>query len=305
MKKNCYYNCKNSYIHITQWIPKEKPIGIISIIHGMQEYIGRYDDFAEFMKEKGFIVVGFDLEGHGFFASSKNKLGVINENSLNQIKKNLLFVKEKIEKQHKNLPFIVLGHSMGSFILRNLIKDSDINKHINAAIIMGTGNVNILQAKSLKIALNITSFIKKDLLYRSTFINNILFGKYNKKFNNNSKFEWLSRDQNIVKTYEMDNCCNFIFTLKGFYALQEYIFLMNKNIKNTKNIPLLFISGKNDPVGNYGKGVQKIHDKYTKLGFNTTLQIYPDCRHELLNEINKEQVYNDIYNWIKSKNVIV
>lgn len=296
------FSSSNSTDTITYYIyaPIEKIRGILQISHGMCEYIERYEDFIKFLTSNGILVCGNDHLGHGFSVRNDDNLGYFaKRNGFNFLVEDLHTTTLKIKEMYPDIPFYLLGHSMGSFITRNYI--AKYGNEINGVIISGTSSGNSFTGAGIFFAKMIAFF--KGNKYRSLFLNNLLFENYNRKYKNStSKFDWLSKDKNIVNQYEKDSHCNFIFTVSGFKDLLKLLNSVSASQwykKVPKDLPILLVSGDMDPVGNYGKGVKSV---FRKLKSNKLedlhIKLYPDDRHEILNEIDKNQVYNDILKWL-------
>lgn len=301
-KETIYYTSSNNKnkIYSTFWIPKN-PKMLFQIAHGMVEHIERYDNFANFLNQYGIVVFGNDHLGHGNSINSQNDFGYFSEENGNEHIISDMYLLTKIAKEKfPNLPFTFLGHSMGSYLLRAYL--FKYGNEIDNAIIMGTGDVSPFL---LKLGINLTEKIaeKKGWFYRSNIINNLAFGGFNKKFGKKDGKEWLSRDANEVLKYNNDYKCNFIFTLNAYNNLFKIIYSLSddKNLeKIPKNLNILFLAGKDDPVGNFGKGVLNVYKKFQSLGLKSVeCKLYNEYRHEILNELEKEIVYNDIINWLQ------
>lgn len=297
------------------WKPIGKVKGIIQISHGMCEYVKRYDEFARYLAKNGYVVVGNDHLGHGSSAGSTQERGYFGKvPPLPGMDSGLFLVKDlhqttKMIKSHfLNIPYIIIGHSMGSFVLRRYL--SIYGKDVDGAIILGTGNKNKIIVGSVKLFANIMEIFKGDR-FRSKLINNIIFGSYNKRIdaagyyttsNKGSKNSWLTTDEYIVNKYNSDENCNFIFTLNAFDGLFSLILSsVNKNNikKIPKNLPVFIGAGQEDPVGNYGREVKKLYKLFKACGIsNVELKLYEGCRHEILNERIRKKVYSDLLNWI-------
>ncbi|HHZ02025.1 MAG TPA: alpha/beta hydrolase [Tissierellia bacterium] len=297
-----YFNSKDgkTKIRALMWIPKNEIKAILQISHGMLEHMERYDHFGNYMASKGILVVGNDHLGHGSSVTSEEDRGYLYKDwhALIEDMHNLMVI---IREKYPGVPYFLLGHSMGSFLTRYFI--TVYGKEIDGAIIMGTGQ----QPRALiKFGLLLTHFIAlfKGWKYRSKFINYLVLGENNKKFKPaKTKSDWLTRDEKIVDAYLSDNRIDFIFTLNGFNNLFRLILQMNdkSQINNiSKDLPLLLVSGQNDPVGDFGKGVHKTYNMYKALGMkNISMKLYAEDRHEILNELDREQVYEDILRWIE------
>lgn len=304
MKSDLYFTSSNNKnkIHLSIWKPDGDPKAILQIAHGMAEYIDRYGDFAEFLNAHGILVAGNDHLGHGGSVSSKDEYGYFSENDGNDcLIKDLFYVTQKLKSDYPGTPYFLLGHSMGSFYCRQYICKH--GKELNGAIVMGTAFQPKAAATAGKAMCRIISLFK-GWHYRSSLINYMVLGSNNKAFEPaRTPNEWLSRDKENVDKYNADEKCGFVFTLNGFYNMfQGLTRLCNDDLikKIPVSLPILVTSGENDPVGNFGKGVTAVYEQYRKLGIkDLTLKLYPDARHEILNEINREEVYEDILRWLE------
>ena len=294
-----YYLSKDgkTTIHAVKWLPEGKPEGVVQIIHGMCEYAERYSPFAEYLASKGYIVCAEDHAGHGKSAKTPEDLGWFNDgHSLDTVISDIHTLTEKVKSEAEGLPYFVMGHSMGSFFCRKYI--SLYGNELSGAIIMGTG----FKGKALintALAMTRLNATFKGWKNRSKFIKSLAFGSYNKKFKseNNSK-AWLSVNTENTEKYKADNFCNFDFTDNGYYVLFSAIksACSKKTIKAVpKNLPVYFVAGENDPVGDYGKGVAKAYNKFKKAGVkNVDIKLYGGARHEILNDFCKDAVRADL-----------
>jgi alpha-beta hydrolase superfamily lysophospholipase len=209
----------------------------------------------------------------------------------------LSFVR-KAMAEYPDLPVILIGHSMGSFIARLYI--AHYASDITAAVISGTGGPESPAALGKKLAKII--MIRKGERQRSAFLDKLAFGSYNKKFKEDSPNAWLSRDEEVQSKYSEDKFCNYKFTARGFYDLFDMLAAVSKKKwaeKVPTELPILIISGDMDPVGNYGKGVRKVYDALAKAKVeDVTLRLYNGARHELFNETNKDDVIRDTLEWL-------
>lgn len=334
--KNFRFLSSNKYytIHGKMWIPKGKVKAIVQISHGMAEYIERYDGFAGFLADKGILVVGNDHMGHGQSINDKDDLGYFSvpftsdkgicggripcrffgsSNSMLHSRRldkfsssslvvcDLLKVTKMVKKRYPGVPYILLGHSMGSFIARRYMME--YGDELDGAIIMGTGNQPKHTVLAAGIICEIAKIFRGDR-HRSRLIDRLMFGSYNNGIDNPSgKNAWLSTDEEQVAKYDADDKCGFIFTLNGLSALFSTIRFVQreKNIARLpKDIRILIVSGDRDPVGGFGAQVKEVYRIYSEHGVkDISLKLYEGCRHEILNETIKESVYEDIYQWIK------
>lgn len=306
MRKEFYYLSRDgkTQIHAMEWIPEGEVRGILQICHGMVEYIGRYDEFAEYMCKRGFYVTGHDHLGHGKSVNSEEDYGYFPEGRGNQyVIGDIQHLRQMTQKKYPNVPYVMLGHSMGSFLLRQYL--TMYGGGLSAAVIMGTGYQGSLTLNAGQLACRIIAK-SKGWRYRSEFVNNLSLGSYNKKFEPaETTKEWITSDKERRQKYVEDPLCSFVFTLSGYYQMFEGMkVLTNKaNIARIpKDLPLLLVSGADDPVGSFGKGVKKVYEQYQKAEIkDVTMKLYEGDRHEILNEKDKDQVYQDIGHWIEKR----
>ena len=299
---------KKTNIHAIICQPKNGQFTrIIQIIHGMCEYIERYLPFIEYLATKGFIVVGHDHLGHGQSIKNPDDLGYFGEPNPNDLLiQDIHSLRKIIVKKYPNLPYFMCGHSMGSYLLRQYI--CTYSKGLAGIIILGTGYMSPCESLLALGFINVLSCFK-GIKHKSNLTKKISFelGPYSKydhqkKDLNNS---WISRDPEIVKKYYEDKNCQFDFTLNGYYGLVQSIRYScdpSNVAKIKKDIPILFVSGDCDPVGNNGEGVRKSYEIMKLIGsVDVSMKLFMGCRHEVLNELNKDEVYEYILNWINEK----
>ncbi len=301
-KQEIYYTSSDGQtkVYASFWIP-DKPKMLLQIAHGMVEHIGRYEDFAKFLNDYGIIVFGNDHLGHGNTASNEEDFGYFSDkNGDKNIIEDMYLLTKIAKEKYTELPFAFLGHSMGSFLLRAYL--CKYGKEIDAAIIMGTGDEKSLAVKG-EISLLEKIATRKGWHYRSKVIDMLAFGGFNREFGSKNGKEWLTRNEEEVNKYINDPKCNFVFTLNAYYNLLKVIYTLtkNENLKNMpKDLPILFVSGDKDPVGDFGNKVLEVYKKFKSVGMeNVECKLYKDYRHEILNEIGKQVVYNDILNWLE------
>ncbi len=270
----------------------------------MVEYIGRYDEFATYLSERGFLVVGHDHLGHGYTVDSEEELGFFGEPDGNKyVITDIHALRRKTAKEYPDVPYFMLGHSMGSFLLRQYLTMR--SEGLAGAIIMGTGDVpapalNAGQATCRAIA------SRKGWNYRSELVNQMGIGSYNKQFEpSESTKDWVTSDDAKRAAYEADPLCSFTFTVNGYYQMFEGMKTLTKKgaaEKINKDLPIFFVSGALDPVGSNGEGVFKVFKKYDNAGIHdVNFKLYVDDRHEILNETDRQNVYQDLYEWMKEK----
>ena len=293
-----------SSIYAVKWIPDETPKAILQITHGMAEHIGRYEDFATYMCEHGFMVIGDDHLGHGrTLHINEGKPGYICAKHGDTVMvRDEHRLKKIVQGENPGIPIFILGHSMGSFILRNYMYRYGTG--INGAIVMGTGmQPRALLAVSRAMAA-ISGFVLGDD-HIPTLLNSMAFGAYNKRIPDaKNDYAWLSKVDEIQQKYIADPDCGFTFTVNGFKVLFKLIWKLTDKAnvdKMPRNLPVFMVSGEEDPVGNYGEAVKQVYESYKALGMeDVTLKLYKDDRHEILNETDHDQVYEDILNWIEA-----
>lgn len=294
---------KKTMLHGVSWEPEgQKWKGILQITHGMVEYIERYEDFALFLNAQGYLVVGHDHLGHGESVNTTKDWGFFAEkNGGDILVEDMHRLRNTFQEKYPQLPYFMLGHSMGSFLLRKYL--CKYNKKLRGAIIMGTGFQPDIVMRFGKVLCRCIAKTH-DWHYRSDLLQKIAFAGNDNRFRGeNLKNSWLTKDVEIVKAYSENPKCNFVFTVNGFYHLFDTILYTNQkeNLqKMPKNLPLLIVSGEHDPVGGFGKGVTLVYHKYQKLGMKDVVcKLYSEDRHEILNETDRQKVYEDIYKWMR------
>lgn len=299
-------SCTGKKIYAVKWINKElkKYKGIIQLVHGMQEHIGRYDEFAKMLADCGYIVVGHDHLGHGNTVKSEEEWGYFDKkDGWNKLVEDIHILQNLVQKEYPDIPYVIMGHSMGSLLVRTYV--TKYKDNISGIIISGTSG----QKRGLILGQLLTKLIIlfRGPKYKSTLLEYLVTGSFNKKFKpTRTKADWTTRDYEQVDKYEKDEKCGKNFTaiayldlLKGTYYLSK-----QKNIKNTPNIPILIFSGDKDPVGENSKGVIRVYNMLKKAGKDKVrIRLFKDGRHEMLNEINKEEVYYFVLDWL-DKNCI-
>jgi len=291
-------------LHAVRWVPEGKVVCILQIVHGMAEYIERYEELAQYFGEKGILVTGDDHLGHGKSVSRDGIYGYFCEQDpATVVVRDVHRLKKMTQEDYPGVPYVILGHSMGSFILRNYL--FRYGTGIEGAIICGTGSKSRALITVSQALAAVSGVIHGDA-YVSKLIDKLAFGSSNKKIANaRTSVDWLCTDDKVVDAYIKDELCGFTFTVNGFKTLFQLLNRLNKteNLnKMPKDLPVHFISGDMDPVGDYGEGVKKAYEDFRTAGMNrVSMKLYPGARHELLNETNKQQVYGDRYPWIMER----
>lgn len=291
-------------IRARKLVPDGELKGIVQIAHGIAEHIERYDDFMAFLAENGYLSVGNDHLGHGMTASCANEKGLFaEEGGWNYAVMDMHKLHNIMAEQYPGKKYILFGHSMGSFLARTYI--INYPDGCDMAILSGTGNQSALMISGGCIISDVLC-LRKGVSAPGTELNDIAFGNYlNRIENARTQFDWLSRDPAVVDKYAADENCGFV-AKNGLYRDMmhgiQYITAKKNIAKMNKAMPVYFMSGKEDPVGDYGKGVEKAYKLFCNAGCqDVTIRLYEGGRHEMLNETNKSDVYNDILSWITAR----
>lgn len=279
-----------------QWLTEKAKANIL-IIHGMSEHMARYNHLATFLNNNDYNVYGSDIRGHGKTAEKIENVGLLAMNDgWNKVVKDQLALEKKIIADN-NLPILVLGHSMGSFIARSLAMESTTSS--KAFLFSSTaGHPGFIGTAGKYLSkVNAAIMGKKN---RSNLLTKLAFGDFNKKFEKRTEKDWLSRDNEVVDKYIADPFCMQVFTSQFFNDLTIGVLKVNdkKNYSKMKDVPYYLFAGDKDPVGDYGQGPKDVTNALKNEDRNATLKMYKDGRHEMLNETNKDEVYADLLNWI-------
>ncbi len=304
IKEELYFGSRDgvSRLHAVRYMPdRGEVVGVLQIVHGMAEYAERYEEVARFWTGKGFVVTGEDHLGHGKSVPEGGVYGYFCERDpATVVVRDVHRLKKITQKLYPAVPYIIMGHSMGSFILRNYM--CRYGSGISGAVIVGTG---MQSGAQLALSRIVTSLIKtfRGGKYVSRFIDRAAFGSYNKRIADpRTKVDWLSRSEENVNRYLADPLCGFTFTVNGFQTLFELISRVRRpeNLAAVpEDLPVLLVSGGDDPVGSYGEGVRRAYESLKRAGVrNVRMKLYEKDRHELLNEDDREQVLQDIYEWV-------
>lgn len=307
VKEELYFDSRDgkTKLHAVRYSPDDfgQVRCVLQIVHGMAEYVERYQEFAEFLTARGFVVTGDDHLGHGRSVEEGGKYGYFCEQDpATVVVRDVHRLKKMTEALYPDVPYVIMGHSMGSFITRNYMYRYGTG--IEGAVIMGTGMQPIGTLRMAKAAAGIQKLFCGSG-HVSRFIDKLAFGVYNKKIPDpQTGFDWLSRDHARVERYIADPLCGFTFTVNGFSTLFELVSRLysKENLSRIpKRLPVFMVSGDADPVGDYGRGVKKAYDSLVAAGLeNIKLKMYEGSRHELLNETNRDEIMQDIYDWIES-----
>lgn len=279
-----------------------EPKAIVQISHGMCEYLARYENFIDFLCGNGFIVCGNDHIGHGASVNSEEELGYFSDkNGWRYLVKDVVTLTKLMQERYPKLPYYLLGHSMGSLIARTVIaKYSEI---YDGVLILGTISLDF--GTNVCLAMIETVGSVKGKHFRSKMLDKMMFGLSNIKIEKPvTEYDWICSDEEVLKRYAEDPNCTFIFTVQGMYDLVmmvKYVSARDWAEKVSTELPIFIAGGENDPIGRCGKCPKELFERMIKAGTkDLELKIYPEMRHEILNEKNKQEVYGDILNWLNA-----
>lgn len=293
-------------IRALTWEPEKNPgiapAGIVQIVHGMSEHVERYDEFARYLVSRGYIVCANDHIGHGESVADPSEWGCLPSvggkevliNDVHELRKTVA------SRYARQTPYIMFGHSLGSFIVRAYL--ARFAEGLAAAVICGTGQQPLLLSKFGNLVARRIAASKGDA-YKSTFLDGLGAGSFAKKIDNpRTEFDWISTDDAVVDAYIADESCGVMFSAGGYATLTD---LTGEVVTAAAagavpaDLPLLFIAGALDPVGDMGKGVERAVEQYRRAGVETVdLKLYEGMRHEILNEPGRAEVYADVADWI-------
>lgn len=302
MQNFIFKSSDETEIFVYKWLPEAgNAKGIVQIAHGMAEHAERYDRFARHLTKNGYIVYANDHRGHGKTAGDIDKLGYLgDEDGFELLVEDLLTLSSIIKNDNPYLPLFLFGHSMGSFAAQRYIMLS--GNDLDGVILSGS---NGKQGLMLKIG---TMMAKREInkhgrKAQSPRLDKLIFAGYNKGFQpSRTGSDWLSRDEKEVDKYVNDPYCGTIFTAGFFYDFLEGLMGVEDRNNMTlipKDLPIYIFSGDKDPVGKNGKGIVDLYNRYNDLGIKDVIyKLYSGGRHEMLNETNREEVMDDIVEWL-------
>ena len=288
------------------YLPDGEIKGLFQVVHGMTEHIERYDRFLTDMAEAGFISFGYDHIGHGKTANDDSELGYIaKKRGWEILARDVSAYSNAVRAEFgsEKMKYYLMGHSMGSFIAR-LAAEKFVQPQ--ALIVMGTGGPNPAAGVGLGLIGAIKLF-KGDKHY-SPLIDSIAFGSYNKRFGGNVEGDaklWLTNDEGVRRAYYADKYCTFNFSVSAMGDLIRLIKYTNSHRwfrEISTSLPILLVSGEDDPVGDYGKGVRKVESNLKRNGKNVYCKLYAGARHEILNDFTYETVRDDIIAFVRENN---
>lgn len=301
MLRDSYYpSCGIGQIHVCRWEPEEQPCGVVQIVHGISEYAQRYDAVARYLNSLGYLVVAEDHMGHGESVLEGGIKGYFHGGWFSVVEDTYQLLKDT-RKEFPDLPYFLFGHSMGSFIARTILIEHP-EAAITGCIICGTGWIDNVVLKAGLLACKTVCTLKGETAV-SNALQSLVFAGYDRKIEHpRTAYDWLSRDDAVVDAYMADPLCGFTVTaglLRDMLTGISYIQVDRNLVRMNKSLPILFIAGGDDPVGQYGKGVLKAKEEFERSGMEqVSCKIYPLCRHEIHNEINKQEVLEDLAKWL-------
>lgn len=291
-------------IHAIEWQPEGDIRGVLQIAHGVAEYVDRYNDFASFLAGHGFVVAGNDHLGHGQSVADESELGWFGEkDGWDMVVGDMKKLHDLLGDKYPGKPMFLLGHSMGSFLARTYMAMHP--KDWYGVILSGTGHQPGLVCRAGGLVAK-KEIKKRGSKYRSPILQKLAFGSYLKRIENPATAnDWLSRDAELVAKYTADHLCGYTATaglMRDMMQGLDFIRRPENLAKMRKLLPVFFLSGAEDPVGGWAKGVEQVAASFKKAGMlDVKVKLYEGGRHEMLNEINKEEVYGDILSWLEEK----
>ena len=296
-------SCGAGKIHGCRWTPEGEIRGVFQIVHGIAEHVERYDGFAHYLNERGILVVAEDHMGHGKSVGSDGTRGFFDGGWEAAVNDSCTLLKQTMA-EFPGKPYVLFGHSMGSFLVRSMLILHP-ESGISGAVICGTGWQS---GPVLKSGQAVAAAVAAAIGERnpSVKLQNLMFSGYNSRVEHRrTDFDWLTRDDQVVDAYIADPMCGFVASagllrdMLGGMAMNQ----KQKNLQRMKpDLPVLLVAGGEDPVGGYGKGVRQTEQHFRDAGMrDVTCRIFPLCRHEILNEINNLEIYGFLYDWILKK----
>lgn len=298
-------------IAVNAWLPDEveKAKGVIVLVHGMCEHSLRYDRTASIIADKGFVVVAHDQRGHGKTASIAELAGtgmfglLDKKDGFQKVVSDLAAIIDKAATDYKGKPITLWGHSFGSFVAKAYIENPENKGKVRACVLCGTsGKMNGLAKEGLTLIRFMEMFHKKE--YKSKFVQRTIFAHCLKRIENpKTGMEWLSKNQMNLDMYQNDSWCGGVATLSFYFDMLKAVISVNRTHALSlidKDLPVNIISGEEDPIGDYGKGVTKLFETLKALGLkHVAIKLYSGDRHEILNELDADRVIEDTLEWIE------
>ncbi len=287
-------------IQAREWLPEGQPKAVVQIVHGVAEYVERYDHVAQFLTQHGYVVCGEDHLGHGRTAKPEEYGWFADRGGWDLISADVHKLRQLQGEKYPGILYFLVGHSMGSFLTRTFL--CRWPGEVDGAVLSGTGQESAFNVTMGRLLSGLICKTKGSR-YVSPMLDNLSLGGYNKKFKpNRTSADWISRDEEVVDTYLKDPLCSFKPSAGMFHDMMgglQYISSQQALARMDKNTPIYFFSGDKDPVGAMGKGVHKVYGFFEKQGVrDLSLKLYPEGRHEMLNELNRDEVKQDLLAWL-------
>lgn len=273
---------------------------VLQVAHGMAEHGRRYTELCRYFARLGYAVCIHDHAGHGRSVVDGASYGYFGESGYHRLVEDMQLMRDILQSDYPSIPYAMLGHSMGSFLTRAYLAEH--GDGVAAAVLCGTSAGYSMASMRAGKTLAALVIQKEGPRAYSKLLHKVIFNGYNKKLEPvRTENDWLCRDEAVVNQYQEDPLCGFLFTASGYLELMNLLSDVNRAdwYERMPNIPILLSAGDMDPVGNYGKGVTRVAERLQKTGHDVTLKLYPNARHEVLNEINKREVYRDIEEFLE------
>ena len=289
-------------VSAVRWLPEGQPRGVVQLVHGISEHMERYDGFARFLARHGFAVAGHDHLGHGRTAADPSEYGWFGgKDGWKYVVKDVRALRERLGAEYPGVPYFLMGHSMGSFVVRGYLMFWPGT--VDGAILSGTGQEPPLTVAAGRLLSALLGRVKGTKA-RSPLLDGLSVGRYNRQFKPlRTSADWISRDQAVVDAYLADPLCQFLPTVGMYHDMMVGLQLLARpaNLRRMDpETPVLFFSGDRDPVGANGAGVKKVAGWFRRAGVkDLTVKLYPGGRHEMLNETNRDEVYADVLAWVE------
>ena len=290
-------------IHARRWLPQGQPRAVVQLVHGVSEHMGRYEHVARFLQERGFAVCGEDHLGHGKTAEDGKYGYFAPKGGWELLVRDIRRLRELEGEQNTGVPYVMLGHSMGSFLTRTyLIRYPGT---LDGVVLSGTGQENGLLVAGGKALAQLLCTLRGPE-YVSELVYGLSLGSYGRPFRKETDTtSWLSRDRDMVEANRRDPLCSFRPTVSMFRDMLGGIQFIGRPANLARmdpDLPVYFFSGDRDPVGSMGKGVRKVEKLFRAADCrDVTVKLYPQGRHEMLNELNRQEVMEDLLAWLEAK----
>lgn len=305
LREFTYPSCDGVHqIHTCEWLPEHAaPQAVVQLVHGVSEHIMRYDAFARFLTEHGFAAIGGDLLGHGKTARSPEEYGYLGQrDGWRHTADDIRQLRVETGRRFPGIPYFLMGHSMGSFLVRLYLIDWPGT--VDGAVLSGTGQESPFLVDFGKFVARL-ELLRVGPKGHSTLLERLTTGGYGRQFAPaRTSADWISRDTAVVDTYVADPLCSFYPTVSMFLDMADGVKYIadGENLKKMDpSTPVYLFSGALDPVGQKGAGVRQVYNLFKRAGCaDLTMKLYPDGRHEMLNEINRKEVYQDVLTWLEN-----